>query len=496
MIKIVEFERKNQKLAIELNEALEREKELKQLNIMLNQQFEEQNHQLNLLEGKLRRSEQNYQLIKVESEQFKNDFKIEREKFEKEFVKFIEQEHKQTEQHLMKLLDDKQEMCNKLIEELDYLKDRYVNREEVPFTNDDLIKKLESNQLFGNLIKQNDKLNQNFNQLQKSLDEHQVLTESVKRLNEILANLEVQFNSQFSQFNKQLSGQHVEFNQFMETNVVQYIQNLFKSEVEMKLIQVKNVVDELKQELFEFLENYRLPKNNEQEITNLMNQILSKSIKQSSTNSNEELKLNANNLDVKLNEIKEDLKEESNSMKDEKTSLEFDADDLFDERKVSEKEIEIKRIKKIKKYRIKSSKQSSDQLMNQYSDALLNSINQNEKIKKDEFRRAYKDELKNAFKINYEQLKQTNLNQLNYLNSYKNQSFNLNESNQQSKYIIHPPKSKSKSINFNNLDLNLNSINDTSFHKRQIQIYRLEQDISNLKQQLGLFTPKVNFNLN
>ena len=37
----------------------------------------------------------------------------------------------------------------------------------------------------------------------------------------------------------------------METNVVQYIQNLFKSEVELA-----RVVDELKHELIEFIENY------------------------------------------------------------------------------------------------------------------------------------------------------------------------------------------------------------------------------------------------
>ena len=64
--------------------------------------------------------------------------------------------------------------------------------------------------------------------------------------------------------------------------------------------------------------------------------------------------------------------EESNSIKDEenKTSLEFDADDLFnDEKRPSDKEIEIKRIKKIKKHRTQLFWQNR-----QYSDTILNSF--------------------------------------------------------------------------------------------------------------------------
>lgn len=70
MIKIDQYEKQNQRLSIELNEALDREKELKKVNNTLNQQYEDQIQQLILLETRLKQSEQNYQLIKEESEKF------------------------------------------------------------------------------------------------------------------------------------------------------------------------------------------------------------------------------------------------------------------------------------------------------------------------------------------------------------------------------------------------------------------------------------------
>lgn len=530
MAKVNDFDQRNQKLSTELSEALEREQVLRQLNRQLNQQFEEQNHELNLLENRLRQSDQNYALVKAESEQFKNDFKLEREKFEKEFVQFIQEEHKQTEQHLMRLLDDKQEMCDKLTEEMNYLKERYVHRE--PLASDDLISKLESNQLFADLMQQNERMNQNFQHLQKSLDEHQVLTESVKKLSQILVNLEEQLKQQASQFGRQLSSQQTEFGQFMESNVVQYIQNLFKSEVELKLVQVKSVVDELKHELIEFIENYKLPKQNEQEITSLINQILAKSIRQSSIDANtsdEELKKRGDNLvksskrrhkDIKM--IKENPvdnrappaanpkeEEESNSIKDEenKTSLEFDADDLFnDERRLSDKEIEIKQIKKIKKHRTQlfwqnrqADRQTAGRLVGQYSDAILNSFgverNGANEPNRDESDRNGPDRCEprrvrhknvlngDELKLNYESyLGLSNLNQLNYLNT---QQMNRNQFNQlnQSKFIAPRPKSMHLSSNLNALETNLGTTTD--FHKR---CHVIEQDISNLKVQLGLYS--------
>lgn len=75
MIKINDYDKQNQQLSVELNEALDREKELKKVNSTLNQQYEEQIEQLNLLESRLKQSEQNYRLIKDESEKFKNEFK-------------------------------------------------------------------------------------------------------------------------------------------------------------------------------------------------------------------------------------------------------------------------------------------------------------------------------------------------------------------------------------------------------------------------------------
>lgn len=470
-------------------------------------------------------------MIKQESEQFKNDFKIEREKFEREFVKFIQEEHKQTEQHLMKLLDDKQEMCDRLVEELNNLKSQ--NREKIPFLNDELVKKLEGNPLFTNLMKQNDKLNQNFQQLQKYLDEHQMLTESIKKVNQILINLEDQFKEQTDQFKKQMTNQQNEFSQFIETNVVQYIQNLFKTEVELKLIQVKSVVDELKQDLIDFIENYKLPKHNEEEITNLINQILTKSIKQSSliylNNSEEDLNqdlnqdlnrdlnrnINGDDLIIKNKETKKSLKsknvkiiqlknsikelndskeEESNSSKDEaKTSLEFDADDLFDEKRMSDKEIEIKRIKKIKKNNAKLfrkinnqiEKQPNDRpLISQYSDAILNSINDFDRRLNKNF--VQKNEFNFRNSSNYDQ----------YTRKLNEQYLERDLFNFQSRHLIHSKFKPFKSINRNylndlnssnnvlenNLQTKFETIND--FQKRR-QI--LEQDISNLKLQLGIF---------
>ena len=522
MVKVGDFEQQNQKLSAELNEALEREQVLRQLNKTLNRQFEEQNHELNLLEHRLKQSDQNYALVKAESEQFKNDFKVEREKFEREFVQFIQEEHKQTERHLMRLLDDKQEMCDKLTEELNYLKENYVHREQVPLVNDDLMGKLESNKMFVDLMQQNERMNQNFQRLQRSLDEHQVLTESIKKLSQILVGLEDQLKQQTNQFGRQLSSQQNEFGQFMENNVVQYIQNLFKTEVELKLVQVKSVVDELKHELIEFIENYKLPKKNEQEITSLINQILTKSIRQSSIDPNtsdEELKQRENkkggkeiktaNLGDSALPAKPPKEEESNSIKDEdKTSLEFSADDLFnDEKRPSEKEIEIKRIKKIKKNRNQafwqsrtSDKQQSARLVGQYSDALLSSIGA-ERIGPDELdkeldkedlnrnglngsRRVHQKNGLNSdeLKLNYQSY-QGQLNQLNYLHSQQMNRNALDHLNQ-SKFIM--PRFKSIDLSGgrsarNLLDSNLETTTD--FHKR---CHFIEQEISNLKIQLGL----------
>ena len=506
MVKIDEFEQANQKLSIELNDALERENELKLLNSELNHQFEEQNQQLISLESRLKQSEANYSLIKAESERFKEDFKIEREKFEREFVKFIQDEHKQTEQHLMRLLDDKQEMCNKLTDELNYLKDRYVNREQVPFANDDLIRKLEGNQLFNDLIKQNDKLNQNFQQLQRFLDEHQVLIESVNKLNQILINLDDQLKQQSnqlnSQLNKQLNDQQTEFTQLIETNVVQYIQNLFKTEVEMKLVQVKSVVDELKGELIEFIHNYKLPKHNEQEITNLINQILIKSVKRSSVidklnNSDQELRN-----DLEQAQIKAPKANESSSTKDdddEKTSLEFDADDLFkDEKRMSDKEIEIKKMRKdkIKFNQLIWHGRPNDRLVSQYSDAVLNSINLNNRngSGEDAFERIEHEDQRNDLKRSFNVLKHRssdqfsndlNRNQFNYFNSHLNHQLN-HQLNQRHPSIF---ASRSKALNDGKSKDNFITLNtqldSTNFHKKR-QI--LEQDISNLKLQLGLLS--------
>lgn len=391
----------------------------------------------------------------------------------------------------MKLLDDRQDMCNKLTDELNYLKEKYVNRDEIELMNDDLIRRLENNHLFNSLIEQNEKLNQNFQQLQTSLDEHHSLTESVRKLNSVLVNLEDQLKQQNNDLNLKLKQQQNEFSNFMETNLVQLIQNQFKTEVELKLIEVKNIVDDLKQELIDFIRNHKLPEHNEQEITNLINQILAKSMKQQSI-AMDELKMNEDQA----------LKDEICS-KDEKTSLEFDADDLFDEKRLSDdKEIEIKRIKrqKIKLNKFISEDRSANRMINQYSDAILNSINLNNNLKingSEEIsyqdnqyldRKWNKDHMSFKPNSNYDHyVRKLNLNQLNHmqqLNKYSRSNF---DNRPQFAMTNAPqgfskPRSQSDRFQMSNLD-QLESINN--FQKRRTL---LEQDITNLKLQLGIYS--------